>query len=73
MSIFYFPLLVCGGLRGGMHAMLRYFVNPSRGRFLMEPKKLIQWARAISNRVRFLNRLRDVSISQNHRFAKLLA
>jgi len=56
-----------------MHAVLRNFVDPSRRHFLMEPKKLIQWARAFSNRVRFLNRLRDVSFGENHRFAKLLA
>ena len=52
--------------------MLRHFVNSAGGRFLVEAIKLVQRACALSNRIRFLNRLRHISLRQNHGFAKLL-
>ena len=67
-----FQLLVCGGFRGGMHSVLRNFVDATRGRFLMEAIKLIQRASALANRVRLLDRLCDISLRENHGLAKLL-
>ena len=53
--------------------MLRDFVDAARRRFLMEAEELIQRAGAFADRVGLLDRLGDVSLRENHGFAKLLA
>ena len=65
-------MLVGGGFSGRMHAVLWYFVNTARGRFLVEAEELIQRASAFADVIGLLNSFGDVSLGENHRFAQLL-
>ena len=51
--------------------MLRHFMNSPQRLLLVKPVKLIQRPRAFSNRIRFFNRLRNVSLRQDHRLPQL--
>ena len=56
-----------------MHAVLRDFVDAAGRRFLMEAEELIERACAFADCVRLLNGFGNVSLRQNHGFAKLLS
>src|ERR1700723_4581947 len=65
--------LMRGGFCCGVHAVLRHFVNSAQRLFLMKSVQLIQRTGAFTDRVRFFDRLRHVSLRQNPSFAQLLA
>jgi len=53
-------LLVGGGFGGGMHAVLRDFVNAARGGLYALAVEMIERDTAFSDRISFFNRLHDV-------------
>ena len=65
--------LVRDWFSGGMHAMLRNFVDAARGRLLVKAEELIERPRTLADLVGLFNRLGDVSLRQDHSFAELLA
>ena len=65
--------LVGGGFGGRMHAVLRHFVDAARRRFLVETEELVQGAGSFADLVGLFDRLGDISLGENHRFAQLLS
>lgn len=61
-----------GGFRGGVHSVLRHFVDSARGRLLVESEEMVERARAFADGVGFFDGLGDVSLRKNHRFLQLL-
>src|SRR5215831_10809565 len=64
-------VLMRGGFGGGMHAMLRHFVDAPRRRVLMEAEELIERAGAFADWIGFLDRLGDISLREDDGLAKL--
>jgi len=61
-----------GGFGGGVHAVLRDFVDAAGGRFLMESIELIERPGAFADLVGLLDGFRDVGLRKDHSFAELL-
>ncbi len=56
-----------GGFGGGMHAVLRDFVNAARGRLDLLAEKMIQRQTAFSNGIGFLDRFGYIDLGERSR------
>lgn len=66
------PVSLRGGFGGGMHTVLRHFVDATWRRLLMEAEQLIQRTRAFSGGVGFFDCFRYIRFCENQRVAQLL-
>ncbi len=61
------------GFGGGVHAVLRDFVDAAWGRLLVDAIKMIERAGALSDGVTFFDCLRDVCFGEQDGFAQRTA
>jgi hypothetical protein len=68
-----FDFLVGAGFGGGVHAVLRDFVDAARGRFLMNAVKMIERAGTLSDGETFFDGLGHVRFGEQHGFPQRAA
>jgi hypothetical protein len=59
---------VGAGFGGGVHAVLRDFVNAARRRFLVRAVKMIEWAGALADGETLFDRYRHIRFREQHGF-----
>jgi hypothetical protein len=65
--------LVGAGFGGGVHAVLRDFVDASRGGFLVNAVEMIERAWALSDGITFFDGLGHIRFSEQHGFPQRAA